>query len=178
MGLTTSKSLIEGGTARGCGCVMGSRRGDNARGPSDPAVEDCLRWWLIAMDMAGEENSVVVSTGDVIGDCKASGPMERRGLFVLNGEAGGGWCIVRAGDCCRLDKTLGRIKLLRFRSLELATLLRPSSELAGESARRGPDSTDDRILVSLSMPASLSKCMDLRLLWLAMLIGPACDLGV
>ena len=113
--------------------------------------------------MAGEENSVVVSTGDVMGDCRASIPLGRRGFVVLSGEAGGAGCIDRAGDCCRLDSTLGRIKLLRFLSRELATLLRPSSELAGESARRGPESTEERMLVSLSIPASLSKCIDLRL---------------
>ena len=132
----------------------------------------------MAIDIAGEEKSVVCNTGDVIGDCRASAPLGRRGLVVRNGEAGGAGCIVRAGDCWRLESTLGRIKLFRFLSRELATLLKPSSELAGESARRGPDNTEDRMLVSLSIPASLSKCIDRRLLWLAILIAPACDLGV
>lgn len=116
--------------------------------------------------MAGDENSVVVSTGDVMGDCNASAAFDNRGFVVLNGDAGGGGCMVRAGDCCRLDNTLGKIKLFRFLSRELATLLKPapSSELAGESALRGPDKTEDRMLVSLSMPASLSKCMERLLL--------------
>ena len=122
-----------------------------------------------ACAIAGEENSVVVRTGDVIGDCRPSIPLGRRGLVVLNGEEGGG-IIERAGDCCRLDMTLGRMRLLRLRSLELATLLRPISEAAGESARLW---TDECTLVSLSAPASLSKCMDWRLFWVAILIAPA-----
>src|SRR5205807_7208698 len=102
--------------------------------------------------MAGDENSLVARTGDVIGDCRPSTPLGRRGLFIRNGEEGG--TIDRAGECCRLDMTLGRIKLLRFLSRELATLLRPISD-DGESARRGPDLTEDRTLLSLSAPASL-----------------------
>jgi hypothetical protein len=120
--------------------------------------------------MAGEENSVVVKTGEVIGDWKPSAPLGRRGFVVRKGEDGG--IMDRAGDCCRLDKTLVSTKLLRLRSLELATLLKFISA-AGESARRGPDSTDDCMLVSLSAPASLSKCIDCRLSLGAMLIAPA-----
>ena len=107
-----------------------------------------------------------------MGDCKASTPLGRRGLLVRRGEDGGG-TMDRAGECCRLDITLGSIKLLRLRSRELATLLSPTSDVAGESARRGPDKTDERMLVSLSAPASLSKCIDWRLLWVAILIAPA-----
>ena len=177
MGLMISKSLIDGGTARGWGWVTGKSLGEFALGPSDPAVEDCRRWWWIACEMAGEEKSIVLSTGEVIGDCRPSIALGRRGLLVLRGEDGGTGCIARAGDCCLLDKTLGRIRLFLFRSRELATLFSPNSD-AGESARRGPDMMEDRILVSLSAPASLSKCMDWRLLWVAMLMAPTWDRGV
>jgi hypothetical protein len=84
----------------------------------------------------------------------------------------------RAGDCCRLDMTLGRTKLLRFLSRELATRFNPDISAAGESARRGPDRTEECTLVSLSAPASLSKCIDWRLFWVDMLIAPACERGV
>jgi len=109
--------------------------------------------------MAGDENSVVVKMGDVTGDCSASTPLGRRGLVVLKGEEGGG-IMERAGECCRLDSTLGRMRLLRFLSRELATLPKPTSDAAGESALLGPDNTDERMLVSLSAPVSLSKCIE------------------
>jgi hypothetical protein len=131
----------------------------------------------MACDMAGDEKSIVLSTGEVIGDCSPSMALGKRGLFVRRGECGGAGCMARAGDCCLLDKTLGRIRLFLFRSRELATLFSPISD-AGESARRGPDITEDRMLVSLSAPASLSKCIEWRLFWLTMLMAPTWDRGV
>ena len=115
-------------------------------------------------------------TGEVMGDCRISTPLGRRGLFIRKGEDGG--TMDRAGDCCRLDMTLGRMRLLRFRSRELATLPRLNSD-EGESARLVPDMTDeDRTLVSLSAPASLSKCIECRLFCAAMVMAPACERGV
>ena len=77
---------------------------------------------------------------------------------MRRGDEGG--IIERAGECCRLvDMTEGKIRLLRFRSRELAILVRPSSD-EGDSARLGPDMTDDLTLLSLSPPASLSKCIE------------------
>ena len=108
--------------------------------------------------MTGEENSVVVRTGDVIGDWRASIPLGKRGLLIRKGDEG--VTKGRAGECCRLDDiTEGNIRLLRLRSLELAILLKPTSD-AGDSARRGPDKIDDLILLSLSAPVSLSKCIE------------------
>jgi len=96
---------------------------------------------------------------------------------MRSGDEGGG-TILRAGDCCRLVNTLGSIKLLRLRSREPVTRETLNSE-PGESARRGPERTDDRTLESLSAPVSLSMCIEARLLCDKILIAPPVfDLGV
>jgi hypothetical protein len=119
--------------------------------------------------MAGEENSDVDNTGEVTDDCELS-PLGSRFRASLRGEDGGGMLL--AGECPRLDMTLGRIRLRRLRSRELATRERLSSEL-GDSARRDAEIADESWLLSLSAPVSLSKAMDPRLLRGGKLVVPA-----
>ena len=90
----------------------------------------------------------------MIGDCSWSAPLGSRGLAIRRGEDGAGMLL--AGDCPRLDMTLGRMRLRRLRSRELCTRARLTSEL-GDSALRCSDMADDAILPSLSAPVSLSK---------------------
>lgn len=111
------------------------------------------------MFTGGEENSVVVSSGDIIGEGLISGAIGKRGFETLRGEEG---ALIRAGDCCRRgDGMPGRIRLLRCRSRELVVLLNPVSE-AGDSVLLAPDKIEDGKLLSLS-PASLSRKTDERL---------------
>jgi len=44
----------------------------------------------------GDENSVVVSNGDIVGEGLISGAVGNRGFETLSGEEGG---LMRAGDC-------------------------------------------------------------------------------
>ena len=126
--------------------------------------------------MVGEENSLVERTGEVIGECEDSLPLGSRGFDMRRGDGGGG--IPLAGECWRLvPSTLGRIKLLRFRSRDPASRDWLSSAF-GESALRGNANAEDRTLLSLSAPVSLSNAMEPRLPTPATLAVPACDLGV
>ena len=73
--------------------------------------------------MIGEVNSLVVRTGEVIGDGTLSAVLDILGRDILRGDEGPG--ATRAGDWCRLDAAkLGSTKLLRFRSRDLWLAMR------------------------------------------------------
>lgn len=114
--------------------------------------------------MTGEVNSLVVSTGDWMGDGMLSAALGILGLAILKGDDGAGG--PRAGDWWRLEaERLGSTRLLRFLSRDrvLTIRLRLSSAL-GESDRLWLlEAIDECMLVSLSAPVSLSKASEPRL---------------
>jgi hypothetical protein len=91
--------------------------------------------------------------GEVSGEGAKSSPLGTLGLATRRGEEG---AMLRVGDCCRLVLArLGSTRLLRLCSRLLVTRLRLSSG-AGESVRTGIEAKEERTLLSLSAPASIS----------------------
>lgn len=111
----------------------------------------------------GEDISIPESGGEVTGEGKEgsdSKPNGGRGFGIFKGEDGAG---TLAGEGWRCgDGRLGNLRLLRFRSPELADLAKARSAL-GDCVRLPPTSTDWDILLSLS-PASLPRYIEERLL--------------
>ena len=100
--------------------------------------------------------------GEVSGEGAISPPLSTRGFATRRGEEG---AMLRVGDCCRLVfAKLGSTRLLRLCSRLLVTLLRLNSG-AGESVRIGIEANEERTLLSLSAPASLSGANIAALFW-------------
>lgn len=70
------------------------------------------------------------------------------------------------------------MRLRRLCSCVLGIRVRPTSAPGESDLRAGPEKTDERTLLSLSAPASLSKQIEARLLSGATLTTSACDRGV
>jgi hypothetical protein len=100
--------------------------------------------------------------GEVSGEGAGSPPLGTRGFATRRGEEG---AMLRVGDCCRLVfARLGSTRLLRLCSRLLVTRLRLNSG-AGESVRTGIEANEERTLLSLSAPASLSGANIAALFW-------------
>ena len=87
--------------------------------------------------------------------------------------------MLRVGDCCLLVLAkLGSTRLLRLCSRVLVTRLMLSSG-AGESVRTGIDANEERTLLSLSAPASLSGAsIDALFWWIKVLMALPYERGV